>query len=63
VRHTELRTRIVGALGREASSWSELFVITELGSRTVNEALEAGVDPKQVWGAVWRVLELPENQR
>lgn len=52
------------ALG-EASSrgWAELFVIGELGSRTVNEALAAGVPPKEVWAAVWRVLELPDRMR
>ena len=38
-------------------------MITELGSRTAVEALDAGVAPKQVWAAVWRVLELPETQR
>ncbi|WP_104106724.1 DUF3046 domain-containing protein [Nocardioides sp. 616] len=63
MRHTELRARLEAVLGREASSWSELFVITELGSRTVDEALEDGVPPKQVWAAVWRVLELPESAR
>ncbi|WP_101524747.1 DUF3046 domain-containing protein [Nocardioides houyundeii] len=63
MRHTELRARLEAVLGREASSWSKLFVITELGSRTVEEALEDGVPPKQVWAAVWRVLELPESAR
>jgi hypothetical protein len=52
------------AMGVESSrSWAELFVIGELGGRTVDEALAAGVSPKQVWAAVWRVLELPESMR
>ena len=38
-------------------------MLTELGSRTTVEALDAGVPPKQVWSAVWRVLELPETER
>lgn len=64
MRHTEFWDRLDHALGRASSrSWAELFVITELGSRTAVEALDAGVSPKQVWAAVWRALELPETQR
>jgi len=46
-----------------ARTWAELTVIGELGSRTACEALDAGVDPKQVWAAVRRRLELPETWR
>ncbi len=64
MRHTEFWSRLDATLGRARSrSWAELFVIGELGSRTVVEALEAGVPPKEVWAAVWRVLELPERDR
>lgn len=64
MRHTEFWARMEEALGPESAvAWSELFVIGELGSRTVQEALSAGVPPKQVWAAVWRVLELPETLR
>jgi Protein of unknown function (DUF3046) len=38
-------------------------VIAELGGRTASEALAAGVPPKQVWAAVWRVLDLPASER
>ena len=63
MRHTEFWARLDHALGPQARSWAELFVLTELGGRTVEEALAAGVPPKQVWAAVWRVLELPESER
>jgi hypothetical protein len=64
MRHTEFWDRLDNALGPAWSrSWAELFVIGELGSRTAVEALDAGVAPKQVWAAVWRVLELPETDR
>jgi len=46
-----------------ARTWADMFVMSELGGRTTNEALAAGVPPKHVWAAVWRVLELPANQR
>lgn len=64
MRHTEFWERLDQAMGRASSrAWAELFVLGELGSRTTVEALDAGIPPKQVWAAVWRVLELPENQR
>ncbi len=64
MRHTEFWARMDVALGSAyATSWAELTVIGALGSRTVNEALAAGVAPKEVWAAVHAVLELPENQR
>jgi hypothetical protein len=64
VRHTEFWARMEDALGPAyAHSWADMFVIGELGGRTVSEALAAGVPPKQVWAAVWRVLELPPNKQ
>lgn len=64
MRHTEFWDRLDHAMGRASSrTWAELFVIGELDSRTAVEALAAGVAPKQVWAAVWRALELPDNQR
>jgi Protein of unknown function (DUF3046) len=64
VRHTEFWERMDAALGPSyARTWADMFVMSELGGRTTNEALAAGLPPKQVWAAVWRVLELPANQR
>jgi hypothetical protein len=63
MRHTEFWARLDAALGPAYSrSWAGTFVITELG-RTAEEALAAGVPPKQVWAAVWRALELPPSER
>jgi hypothetical protein len=64
MRHTEFWARMEDALGESyARSWADLYVIGELGSRTASEALAAGVPPKEVWAAVWRALELPDNKR
>lgn len=64
MRHTEFWARMEQALGPAyARSWADLFVIGELGGRTASEALAAGVPPKQVWAAVWKVLELPASER
>ena len=63
MRHTEFWARLDQALGPAYSrSWAGQFVITELGA-TAEEALAAGMPPKEVWAAVWRALELPASER
>jgi hypothetical protein len=64
VRHTEFWSRLEDALGGGYyRAWASQFVMADLGGRTAQEALEAGVPPKQVWAAVWRALELPSSER
>jgi hypothetical protein len=46
-----------------ARAWADRFVIGALGERTVQQALDEGESPKQVWAAVWRTLELPPSER
>lgn len=38
-------------------------VFSELGGRTVNGALEAGIDTKQVWAVVCATFDVPEARR
>lgn len=64
MRHTELWVRLEAALGTAYYRvWAEQFVMSDLGRRTAQEALDAGVPPKDVWAACWRALELPATQR
>ena len=64
MRHTEFWDRMDRALGPAyARSWASLYVITELQGRTAEQALAAGVAPKEVWRAVWAVLGLPAKDR
>ena len=64
MRHTEFWSRLDDVLGRAYSrTWAELTVVRDLDGRTTQEALAAGVPPKQVWVAVCRQLELPERER
>jgi hypothetical protein len=64
VKHTEFWARMDDALGPGyARSWASMFVIADLGGRTATEALAAGIPPKEVWRAVWAVLELPARER
>jgi hypothetical protein len=46
-----------------ARSWASMYVLADLGGRTVDEALAAGVAPKEVWRAVWAALGLPPRER
>lgn len=64
MRFTEFWARMEEALGEGyARTWASTQVITTLGGRTAQEALDAGEDPKAVWRAVWAWLELPERDR
>jgi hypothetical protein len=64
VRHTEFWSRLEAALGTAYYRvWAEQFVMAELDRRTAQEALDAGLPPKQVWAAVWKALELPPSER
>ncbi|MEI5674925.1 MULTISPECIES: DUF3046 domain-containing protein [unclassified Nocardioides] len=64
MRHTEFWSRMEDALGASyAPSWASQFVMGALGGRTAQEALDAGVPPKEVWAAVWAALGLPERDR
>ncbi|WP_181311216.1 DUF3046 domain-containing protein [Nocardioides campestrisoli] len=63
MRYTEFWARMDEVLGAKARSWAAMVVMPELGSRTVVEALDAGLSPKEVWSAVWQTLQLPEKYR
>jgi len=64
VRHTEFWARLEEALGTPyAQSWGERQVQPDLGNRTAEEALAAGVPPKEVWAVAHRVLDLPDRLR
>ncbi|MGI8523483.1 MAG: DUF3046 domain-containing protein [Nocardioides sp.] len=64
MKHSEFWVRMDDVLGSAyARSWASQFVMAELGSRTVSEALADGESPKTVWRAVWSALELPASER
>lgn len=64
MREAELWRRLETTLGKVyAQAWAGQVVLSEIGGRTVIEALAAGVDRKQIWRAVWSKLELPVRDR
>jgi hypothetical protein len=46
-----------------AAALAHDHVFAELGGRTVNAALEAGVDTKRVWAVVCAAFDVPEQRR
>jgi hypothetical protein len=64
VRLTEFWERMGDQLGPSyAPVWASLTVLSELGGRTVDEALAQGEDARTVWRAVVVHLELPASLR
>lgn len=53
MRISDLRERLVLSFGDEwAPSFSQDIAISELGSKSVNEALAAGIEADVIWRAV-----------
>jgi len=53
VRITELRRRLIAHFGPEwAPSFSKDFAMAELGGQSVDQALEMGFEPADIWRAV-----------
>ncbi len=46
-----------------ADSLARDHVFAELGGRTVQAALDAGVDPKDVWRVVCAAFDVPPERR
>jgi len=64
MRETELWARLEAALGPAyVATWAQQIALPELQSRTVVEALKAGVPCKTIWRAAWAWLELSEHDR
>ncbi len=53
MRISDLRERLLLSFGPEwAPSFSQDIALSELGSKTVNEALKDGIEADEVWRAV-----------
>ena len=64
MRLTDFWTRMAEHFGPGyAQSWARDTVLSELGGRTVEQALEQGEDALTVWRAVWAHEGLPARDR
>jgi hypothetical protein len=53
MRISDLRERLNLSFGSEwAPSFCKDIAITELGSKSVDEALQSGLEPQEIWRAV-----------
>ncbi|MEY4972905.1 MAG: hypothetical protein RL399_862 [Actinomycetota bacterium] len=53
MRISDLRERLLLSFGPEwAPSFSQDIALSELGSKTVNEALKDGIEADEIWRAV-----------
>jgi hypothetical protein len=63
VRLTEFSELITTEFGTTtANSMLVDHVLTDLGGRTAAEALDAGIDPKDVWTALCRDFDVPRER-
>lgn len=64
MRMTVFRKMMAEEFGRVRSEMiAKDHVFSELGGRTVDGALEAGLSPKDIWRAVCEVFEVPAERR
>jgi hypothetical protein len=64
VRLTYFRELMEGEFGAaRAAAVARDHVFAELGGRTVEEALETGVEPRDVWIAVCNAYDVPPARR
>lgn len=61
---THFRDLMDGEFGPvRAASLARDHVFAQLGDRTVEQALEFGIDPRQVWKAVCETYDVPPSRR
>ncbi len=64
MRITQFRQRMDEEFGAaRAAALAHDHVFAALGGRTVNGALEAGIDIKRVWTVVCATFDVPEKRR
>ncbi|MES4903027.1 MULTISPECIES: DUF3046 domain-containing protein [unclassified Streptomyces] len=64
MRLTDFWQRMAAYFGEGyADSFARDHVMSELGGRTVHQALEAGWEAKDVWRGVCAALEIPADRR
>ena len=64
VRLTQFRALMDDEFGPvRAASLVRDHMFAELGGRTIKDALEAGVDPREAWRAVCDAYDVPPNRR
>jgi len=59
----EFRRAVADEFGDRGAVLTADLVLGELGGRTADEALAAGIDAESVWGALCRAADVPVHRR
>lgn len=62
MRLSDFWERMTAEFGPQAESLATMHVMSELGNRTVVQALSDGEPTRQVWRAVCEALEVPPSR-
>lgn len=63
MRRSEFLRAVDLEFGGRASALTTDLVLSALGDRTAQEALDAGVPPREIWLALAEEMDVPENRR
>lgn len=64
MRLTYFRELMEGEFGAaRAASVAHDHVFSQLGGRTVEQALQVGIEPREIWLAVCEVYDVPASRR
>lgn len=64
MRLTDFWERMDAVFGPEyARSWARDFSLSALGERTVFQAIDAGIETREIWDAVCGVVDVPSLLR
>ncbi len=63
MRYREFWQLVDEVLGREGRTLTRELVLLRLGGATAVQALDAGVEPRDVWHALCDELDVPESRR
>lgn len=64
VRLTDFWERMDAVFGPEyARSWARDFSLSTLNGRTVMQAIDTGIDTREIWNAVCGVVDVPSLLR
>lgn len=64
MRYSQFRQLMAEEFGAaRAAAISRDHVLTDLGGRTVEQALESGIDAREVWRAVCNAYDVPSARR
>ncbi|HEV7909014.1 MAG TPA: DUF3046 domain-containing protein [Pseudonocardiaceae bacterium] len=64
MRNTVFRKLMANEFGQvRAEILAQDHVLSALGGRTADQALEAGIPPKEIWVAICDAFDVPEHRR